>query len=99
MKLLWVLWSGYALYIAYSIYTYFKGKHLVTDMSIYNAWFLKKIGLALAILAVSIALRQLGKMTLAKWVAGVPGVIVGGMMLLGLLAWLFTWFSFWLGSK
>jgi len=99
MKLLWVLWSGYVLYILYSVYAYFKGKHLVSDMGIYNAWYLKKLGLALAILAVSIALKQLGKITLAKWVAGIPAVVVGGMMLLGLLAWLFTWFAMWLGSK
>ena len=99
MKLLWVLWSGYVMYIVYTVYTYFKGKHLVSDMSIYNTWVLKKLGLALAILAVSFALKQLGKITLAKWVAGVPAVIVGGTMMLGVLAWLFTWFAFWLGSK
>ncbi|HEY3385929.1 MAG TPA: hypothetical protein VGK46_05430 [Saprospiraceae bacterium] len=99
MRFLYLIWSGYALYILHTVYTYFKGKHLVSDMSIYNAWFLKKLGLAVAILAVSFALKQIGKITLAKWVAGVPAVVVGGMLLLGVLAWLFTWFSFWLGSK
>ena len=99
MKFLLFIWSGYVLYIAYAVYQYFKGKHLVGDMSIYNAWYLKKIALALAILAVSYALKHFGKITLAKWVAGVPAVVIGGWLLLGILAWLFTWFAMWLGGK
>jgi hypothetical protein len=83
----------------YSVYAYFKGKHLVSNMEIYNNFFIKKIALAVLILAVSYSLKYFGKITLAKWVAGVPAVIAGSMMLLALLAWLFTWFVMWWGSK
>ena len=99
MKLLWILWTGYLLYIVYTVYAYFNGKHLVNDMGIYNAWFYKKIGIALLILAVSYGLKHFGKISLAKWVAGVPAMIAGTMMLFALLAWLFTWFVMWWGSK
>jgi hypothetical protein len=99
MKWLWIFWSGYGLYILYSVYSYFKGKSHVVNMDIYNTWFLKKIGIALGILAISILLRYLGKVSLAKWVAGVPAVAIGGWMLLGILAWLFTWFVMWIGGK
>jgi hypothetical protein len=68
-------------------------------MEIYNNFFIKKIALAVVILAVSYSLKHFGKITLAKWVAGVPAVIAGSMMLLALLAWLFTWFVMWWGSK
>jgi hypothetical protein len=99
MKFLWFLWSGYALYILYQVYAYFKGKHLVSNMEIYNSFFIKKISLALVILAVSFALKHFGKITLAKWVAGVPALIVGTMLLLGLFAWFITWFLMWWGGK
>jgi hypothetical protein len=68
-------------------------------MEIYNNFFIKKMALALLILALSYGLKHFGKITLAKWVAGVPAVIAGSMMLLALLAWLFTWFVMWWGSK
>ena len=99
MRWLWVFWSIYGVYILYQGYSYFKGKAHVVNMDIYNAWFVKKLALALAILGISIALKALGKITLAKWVAGVPAVALGGWMLLALLAWVFTWFVMWIGGK
>ena len=99
MKFLWFLWTGYVLYILYQVYAYFKGKHLVSNMEIYNSFFVKKIALALVILAASYTLKHLGKITIAKWVAGVPALIVGTIVLFGILAWLFTWFVMWWGSK
>lgn len=98
MKWLWIFWSGYFLYILYNIYSYFKGKHLAANVDIYNAWYLKKLGIAIAILLLSIVLKYIGKVTIAKWVAGIPAVIVGGVVIAGVVAWLFTWFVMWLGK-
>ena len=99
MRFLYVLWSGYLLYIVYSLYAYFKGKHLVSDMSIYNAWFVKKIALALVILAASYALKHFGKITLAKWVAGVPLIILSVPMIGAAIGMFLYWFSMWISGK
>lgn len=99
MRWLFVFWSIYGMYILYQVYAYFKGKAHVVKMDIYNSFFIKKIALAVAILAISVVLKYLGKITLAKWVAGVPAVIIGGWMLLAILAWVFTWFVMWWGGS
>jgi len=99
MRWLWIFWSIYIVYILYQVYSYFKGKAHVVNMDIYNAWYMKKLALALLVLGISVALKYFGKITLAKWVAGVPAVVMGGWMLFAILAWLFTWFVMWWGSK
>lgn len=99
MKLLGFLWSAYALYLIYQVYAWFKGRHIAVNMDIYNAFFIKKIGFALVIVALSVLLHFLNKTTLAKWVAGVPVVVAGVWLALALFAWLFTWFVMWWGSK
>lgn len=99
MRFLYFLWSGYILYLIYQVYAYIKGKHLVSNMEIYNTFFLKKIVLAVLILVISYVLSHFGKITLAKWVAGVPALISGIILLLGVLAWSFTWFVMWLGKQ
>ncbi len=98
MRWLWVFWGVYGVYILYQVYSYFTGKVHVVNMDIYNAWFLKKIFVTVGILVLSIILKSLGKITLAKWVAGVPAVIIGGWVLFALLAWVFTWFVMWWGG-
>ncbi|MDZ4749944.1 MAG: hypothetical protein SH808_15800 [Saprospiraceae bacterium] len=99
MRFLYVIWSGYAVYILYSIYAYFKGKHLVSDMSIYNGWFMKKIALDLVIVAVSYALKHYGKISMAKWVAGIPLVVLLVPMIGAAIGILMYWFSMWVGSR
>lgn len=99
MRFLYFLWSGYMVYIVYTVYAYFNGKHLVSDMGIYNAWFYKKIGLALLIVAVSIGLKYLGKISLAKWVAGVPLVVLAVPMIGAAIGMLMYWFSMWISGK
>ncbi len=99
MRFLYFLWSGYLLYIVYTVYAYFKGKHLVSDMTIYNAWFVKKIALALLVLAVSYALKHFGKISLAKWVAGVPLIFLAVPMIGAAIGMLMYWFSMWISGK
>lgn len=99
MKFLWFLWSGYVLYILYSVYSYFHGKHLVSDMSIYNNWYFKKIALALVILGVSYALKHAGKITLAKWVAGIPLVFLLVPMIGAAIGMFMYWFSMYISKK
>ncbi len=98
MKWLWTFWGIYGVYILYQVYSYITGRVHVVNMDIYNAWYVKKLSLAIGILLLSIGLNYFGKMNLAKWVAGVPALILGGSMLLALLAWLFTWFMMWWGG-
>ena len=93
MKFLYIIWSGYVFYILYTVYSYFKGKHLVSDMTIYNTFFLKKIALALVILAVSYALKHFGKITLAKWAAGIPLIV----LLIPMIGVAIGFFFYWLG--
>ena len=99
MKFLWFLWSGYILYILYSVYAYYHGKHLVSDMNIYNHWYLKKIALALVILAVSYALSHFGKITLAKWVAGIPLLALLIPMIGAAIGMFMYWFSMYINGK
>jgi len=99
MKFLWILWSGYILYILYSVYAWFNGKHLISDMGIYNAWFIKKIGLAMLFLAASYAFKHFGKITLAKWVAGVPLIFLAVPMIGAALGMFLYWFSMWISGK
>jgi hypothetical protein len=99
MRFLYFLWSGYILYILYSVYAYFKGRHLVSDMGIYNAWFVKKIALALVILAMSYALKHFGKITLAKWVAGVPLIALAVPMIGAAFGMLVYWYSMYISGK
>jgi hypothetical protein len=99
MKFLAVVWSLYGFYLLYQVYAWIKGRHIAVNLDIYNAFFIKKIGLALAILALSIILHLLHKTTLAKWIAGVPIAIAGIWLLIMLAVWLFTWFVMWWGSK
>ncbi len=68
-------------------------------MSIYNAWFVKKIALALFILAVSYALKHFGKITIAKWVAGVPLIILSVPMIGAAIGMFMYWFSMWISGK
>lgn len=99
MRWLWILWSGYGLYIGYAVYDYVKGRHLVSDMSIYNAWFLKKIAIAAGILAASILLKSIGKITLAKWVAGIPLLIVGIPMAGAAIGMFLYWLAGMIGKQ
>jgi len=68
-------------------------------MSIYNAWFVKKIVLALVILAASYALKHFGKITLAKWVAGVPLIVLSVPMIGAAIGMLVYWFSMYISGK
>ena len=99
MKFLWALWSGYILYIVYTVYAYFKGKHLVSNMEIYNTFFIKKIALALLIVAVSYALKHFGKISLAKWAAGVPLIVLAVPMIGAAIGMLMYWFSMYISGK
>ena len=99
MKFLWLLWSGYILYILYSVYTYYQGKHLVSDINIYNNWYIKKISLALVILAASYALKYFEKITLAKWVAGIPLVFLLVPMIGAAIGMFMYWFSMYISGK
>jgi hypothetical protein len=99
MRLLYFFWSGYIVYLVYSVYTYFKGKHLVSNMEIYNNFFIKKIVLALLILTVSYALKHFGKISLAKWVAGVPLIVFAVPVIGAAIGMLMYWFSMWISGK
>ncbi|HSF89028.1 MAG TPA: hypothetical protein VLA46_06385 [Saprospiraceae bacterium] len=99
MRFLYVLWSGYLLYLVYSVYAYFKGKHLVSSMEIYNNFFIKKIALVLVVLAVSYALKHFGKITLAKWVAGVPLIVLAVPMIGAAIGMFMYWFSMYISQK
>jgi hypothetical protein len=94
MKFLYVIWSGYMFYILYSVCSYIKGKHLVSDMTIYNTFFVKKIALALVILAVSYALKHFGKISLAKWAAGIPLIVLLIPMIGAAIGFFFYWLGF-----
>lgn len=99
MKTLIVLWVGYGMYIVYQVFQWIDGKHIAVNQEIYNFFYLKKIGIAMLLLGVSFVLHRYQKNTAAIWVAGVPAMIAGILLLLALFAWIFTWFVMWWGSK
>ena len=68
-------------------------------MTIYNNWYIKKIALALVILAVSYALSYFGKITPAKWVAGIPLVILLIPMIGAAIGMFMYWFSMYISRK
>lgn len=95
LKFLYIIWSGYILYLLYSVYAYLDGRQHVVNMDIYNAWYVKKTLLAVGILAVSVVCRYFEKITLAKWVAGVPLII----LLVPVIGTAIGFFFYWLGFK
>jgi hypothetical protein len=68
-------------------------------MSIYNGWFVKKIAIALVILAVSFSFKHFGKVALAKWVAGVPLILLSIPMIGAAIGMFLYWFSMWISGK
>lgn len=95
MKLLYIIWTGYILYLLYSVYAYLDGRQHVVNMDIYHAWYVKKTLMVLAILAVSFVLFYFRKINLAKWVAGVPLILLA-IPMIGTAA---GFFFYWMGSR
>lgn len=99
MKLLFGLWVLYGIYLVYSVAGYFRGKSVAVNQDIYQWFYVKKIGMAAGLLLVSIILYMLKKPVAAKWVAGIPAAVFLLIVMIGVAAWIFTWFVMWIGSK
>lgn len=88
MRLLFLLWGGYAIFMIYTIIRYFKIREVSANLSITNAFYAKQIGVAAIILSISILLYLFKKPLWAKWVAGIPALIAAVVVGIGVIVWI-----------